>query len=85
MKCHSTRLLTLRGLHVELITITKLLTIATSIRSRVGTLDPSMSIKEYSRRYTMGEEKERGGAGSHSTIILELVDMLPSLGAEPTG
>ena len=66
---------------MKLITIIKLLTIAAS----VGILDPFMCIKEYSRRYTMGEEKERGGAGFHSTIILELVDMLPSLGAEPTG
>ena len=33
----------------------------------------------------MGEEKGRGGAGSHSTTILVVVEPLPSLGGEPTG
>ena len=33
----------------------------------------------------MGEEKGRGGAGSHSTTILVVVEPLPSLGAETTG
>ena len=33
----------------------------------------------------MGEENGRGGAGSHSTTILVVVEPLPSLGGEPTG